>query len=569
MNNHPLTGLVDPEALRRPLLVFLALFAIAALAGAWVVSQLPGRSADELVILALGALYAVVAAVLLLRKPELVEQVSVMTALVLMAVFLHRIASLMFGPMATSPDYSLFRPIYGFLPMVWISSFVLMASRRAIVMSIGFWMVLMLVFLARVVPEWSLFAQREGFYSVLLMLSIGSPMFIVLLSMLMPMQKQMGDPGLSTLEREVKLAAQIDEARQRLEVALVGSRDALFEWNPKAGGQLWFSPRFYDLIGRGMGDFEPTQDSLSDLVHPDDLAKLDELKSVEREGTANVEIRMLTATRGYRYFSVRLVRIGEGRKGSRFGGSVRDVQARRLQEEKTKQSLIETNDFAKSAAHNLNAPIRRMRMLADRSLRLLRSDGPDLAAVEKNLDRIVDNSMQSQEFIDALLDYAAALVPHDEQEVDLNQLFRELLQDMQSRVKRSRAVVDIGNLPTVLGAPEDLKQLFSELVENALQYSPRTPAIQVEAQDFKDAAVISVHDRGIGVPPEHLYGIFEPLMRLHSREEYEGDGLGLAIARLLCGKYGGQIWAESEPDQGTVIRVRLRTPKVRPAGSSA
>lgn len=543
---------------RSILLLVLPLFVATMLAVMLILVDMPGHRGFDFVILTLVALVATGSFWVLLRNPEQVDGVALITVFMISAVFLHRVVSALFGPVATDPDYSLFRPVYAFLPLAWISYFVFLKARDALLVSLAFWLALMAALLIRVVPDWDVFRGREDFHFSLLLLALGSPMFILLLALLPRLQHRPADSSTHTLEREVKLAAQIDEARQRLEVALVGSRDALFDWIPGNGGGIWVAPRFYDLIGRGPGEFTPTPENLIELVHPDDVPELEKLKE-DQLGAASIEIRLLTRTRGYRYFSVRIVRIGSAKKGVRFGGSVRDVHARKVQEERARIAREETNDFAKRAAHNLNAPIRRMRMLAERSLRQVEGESPDPENLAKNLRRIVDNSSQSQEFIDALLDYAGSLVLREEQKVDLNQTISEVLADVQDQLSRRNAVVDVGEMPTVLGDDDDLRQLFHEIMDNALKYSPRTPAIRIESQSFKDAAVISVHDRGIGVPPEHLYGIFEPLMRLHSRDEYAGDGLGLSIARNICKKYNGQIWAESEPDQGTVVRVRLRT----------
>lgn len=557
--NIPQHATYASPAHRNALLVFLPLFALACAGGMWVVAQLPGHSMDELAVLGLGVLGALISFFMLWARSEMVGRICLGTVLLILALILHRMISLLYGPMATDPAYSLFRPIYAFLPLAWISCFVLLQARHALVTSVVFWVALLVTLFARVAPEWSYFAEREGFYGLLLLVVLGSPMCFVLLALLPRVQRQFADSSSLAVEREVKLASQIDDARQRLEVALVGSSDALFEWNLKRGGGLWLSPRFYELIGRSPDDFKPSAENLRELVHPEDLHRVEELK-VGPSGEAGLEVRLLTRTKGYRYFSVRVVRISSGRKGDHLAGSVRDVHARRMEGERIETALSDANEFAKRAAHNLNAPIRRMRLFAERSLRALQGAEPDKGAIAKNLRKIVENSSQSDEFVDALLDYAAALVPHEAAEVELNQVFSDLVVDFEDRIQRSNAVVDVADLPTVVGDAGDLKQLFSELMENALLYSPKTPAIRVDAQRFSDSAVISVHDRGIGIAPEHLYSIFEPLMRLHSREEYVGNGLGLAIARMLSAKYHGQIWVESEPGQGSVFRVRLLTP---------
>ena len=97
-------------------------------------------------------------------------------------------------------------------------------------------------------------------------------------------------------------------------------------------------------------------------------------------------------------------------------------------------------------------------------------------------------------------------------------------------------------------------QLFQNIIGNAIKYrSQETPKIHISATKEKNHYLFSIEDNGIGISPEHLERIFTIFQRLHTQEEYEGTGIGLAIAQKIVNQQGGQIWAESGPEKGTTF----------------
>ena len=125
------------------------------------------------------------------------------------------------------------------------------------------------------------------------------------------------------------------------------------------------------------------------------------------------------------------------------------------------------------------------------------------------------------------------------------------LANLQVAIRDSGAVITHDGLPTARADSSQLVQLFQNLVGNAIKFrGERPPRIRVLAERSEDDWVISVCDSGIGIAPEYHERVFKIFQRLHSREEYAGTGIGLAVCRRIVERHGGRIWVGSEPGQG-------------------
>lgn len=554
----------EPDELRRRiLLLFLPLVVLAIAYGGRIIAGLPGTFASEPALFFLYSLVAAGCFLILAMRPDLTERIALTTAALMGILFLQRITSLVYGPMVDDPAFSLFRPIYAFLPLAYFSFYFLLQARAATLLSVGLWLLVLLVVGLRLGSDWAAFADREGARSLLLYLVVGNPLFIVLLSLVPAMERQLvlARDSVRDLEREVGESAQIAEARRRLAAAVDGSRDVLWELPDVQGGDAWFSPRLLEVTGFEADQVKPGFPGFLDLVHPADARRLVAALNGDGEGRNGIEmeIRLRTRRYGYRWFAVRAV-VSGGEDGVRHAaGSLQDIQQRKLLDEKLLASREAMNVFAHLAAHDLRGPTQRIAMLAERARTLLRQDPPQMDKVNDSMDRIVRNALGAGDLINALLDYAEASRPRREEAVELDAILGHVSQTLAATARERGAVIEVdGSLPRVLGHGGDIVVLFEQLLNNALKFCTGSPRIHVSAELYSDAAVVSVADNGIGIPQDQIFRVFEPMEHLHSQEEYPGHGLGLTIARKIVEKYQGQIWAESMPGKGTVVRVRLR-----------
>jgi light-regulated signal transduction histidine kinase (bacteriophytochrome) len=143
-------------------------------------------------------------------------------------------------------------------------------------------------------------------------------------------------------------------------------------------------------------------------------------------------------------------------------------------------------------------------------------------------------------------------------ETDCNYVLRRTLDDLQYRIRESGAVVAFDNLPSVLGDELQLGMVFQNLISNAIKFHrDDMPRVHVSARSEGNNWIFSVSDNGIGIEKEFLDRIFVMFQRLHTKEEYPGTGIGLAICKKVVERHGGSIWAESEFGKGSTFYFKL------------
>ena len=231
------------------------------------------------------------------------------------------------------------------------------------------------------------------------------------------------------------------------------------------------------------------------------------------------------------------------------------------------RSNRELEQFAAIAAHDLHEPLRKIRTYGD----LLQRDA-DALPTELGRDyvgRMVHAATRMQTLITELLALARLSAPQRMIAIDATALVRAVLVDLEAAITDAGAIVHVGVLPTVMGDPTLLRQLFQNLISNALKFQRVgvTPTIDITTDDDETAVAgtpgfvaLCVKDNGIGFEPRHAQVIFEPLERLHGRTEYAGSGMGLALARRIVERHGGAIRAEGTLGVGSRFCLTLPSP---------
>jgi signal transduction histidine kinase len=211
------------------------------------------------------------------------------------------------------------------------------------------------------------------------------------------------------------------------------------------------------------------------------------------------------------------------------------------------RSNKELEQFAYVASHDLQEPLRKVQAFSDRLAKkyqqVLDDDGKLYIA------RMQDASQRMQVLIQDLLAYSRIRTKGQEFEiVDLNKIVQGVMSDLEVRLEQTQGKVEVSPLPTVNADPLQMRQVFQNLIGNALKFKkPDTPPI---VKIYSEGQTIIIEDNGIGFEQHYAERIFEVFQRLHGRGEYEGTGIGLSIVRKILERHGGSITAQSRPGNG-------------------
>jgi len=221
--------------------------------------------------------------------------------------------------------------------------------------------------------------------------------------------------------------------------------------------------------------------------------------------------------------------------------------------------------FASAVSHDLQEPLRTISIYSELLIKGYR--GRIDAEASALLGFIAKGAEQMQHLLADLLAYTTlgeemsdAIVP-----IYLNSVFQNVIESLKAVIEENSAIVTHGDLPVVRGHAAHFEQLFRNLISNAIKYrGTSSPQIQISAEEISVAGTteprsewrFAVADNGVGINPQHHARVFEAVKRLHGKAS-AGTGMGLAICKRVVERYGGRIWVESQPGQGSTFYFTL------------
>lgn len=236
------------------------------------------------------------------------------------------------------------------------------------------------------------------------------------------------------------------------------------------------------------------------------------------------------------------------------------------------RSNRELQDFASVASHDLQEPLRKISAFAGRLKAkfgdALPQDGQDYLA------RMMNAVERMSGLIEDLLTYSRVTTRAKPfEKLNLSKLVEEVLGDLETRIQQTGGTVEVGPLPAIEADPTQMRQVFQNLIGNALKFRREgvPPVVRVHAEVIESAGVqqvrIVVSDNGIGFDEQYAERIFRVFERLHGREQYEGTGMGLAIVKKIAERHGGTAVAHGVPNEGATFTITL--PVRHPEASGA
>lgn len=229
--------------------------------------------------------------------------------------------------------------------------------------------------------------------------------------------------------------------------------------------------------------------------------------------------------------------------------------ARKIEE--LARSNRELEQFAFVASHDLQEPLRMVaaytQLLGERYRGKLDPDA------DRYISYACEGALRLQSLIQDLLAFSrVGFSGAPCEKVDVNCSLQTALQNLAPAITESDAVIHAGSLPTIWMSRSQLTQVFQNLIGNAIKFrTEERPVIYVQSARVDDEWQFSVSDNGIGIEPAHAEAVFAIFQRLHTRNEYPGNGIGLAICKRIVERFGGRIWLESHPGRGSKFQFAL------------
>jgi PAS domain S-box-containing protein len=356
--------------------------------------------------------------------------------------------------------------------------------------------------------------------------------------------------------------------KDRLLFATEGANLGVWNWNTVTGELIW-SDKCKALFGIPL-DETMSYPRFSDALHPDDRERTDKAvkDALDNHKDYDIEYRSLWPDGSVHWLAAK----GRGYydatgKDVRLEGVVLDISERKRAEEALRRAVAdlkrsneELQQFAYVASHDLQEPLRAVasftQLLSERYKGRLDKNADEFIAFA------VDGAHRMQALINDLLSYSRLETRGKPPEpTDSHDALGQALANLGTAIRESGALVTNDDLPLVKADEGQLVQLFQNLVGNAIKFrGQEPPRVHVSAVSQGREWLFSVRDNGIGIAKEYHERIFSIFQRLHSREEYPGTGIGLALCKRIVERHGGTIRVESGPGSGSTFFFTLPKP---------
>ncbi len=328
----------------------------------------------------------------------------------------------------------------------------------------------------------------------------------------------------------------------------------------------YFNKTWLDFTGKNFTELAGT--GWLKCVHADDLKVFDQVEhKLRKRESYSCEYRLCRADGVYRsVFEIGTPRILPDGVFAGYMGSCIDItDTKSAQNELASRAkeLMRSNEeleqFAYVASHDLQEPLRMIISYVQLIQRNIEQN--NTARVAEFMNYVLDGTGRMQALINDLLQFSRVTrkgIPF--KEVDMNEVLKIAVGHLTARIAEHKARVIIADMPVVTGDNFQLIRLFQNLIDNAIKFkAPQNePRIEISVKERGEDYLFSVSDNGIGIQDKFYNRIFVIFQRLHTRDEYEGTGIGLAVCKKIVERHGGEIWVESEVGKGSTFYFTIK-----------
>ncbi|QEW08056.1 ATP-binding protein [Nitrincola iocasae] len=334
-------------------------------------------------------------------------------------------------------------------------------------------------------------------------------------------------------------------------------------------GSLWWSDIIFEIFGQNPQIFEPSVESFSAAVHPEDRdAVMASTKAAEKLGVHDIQHRIIRPDGSVRWVHERArVELDDAGQPARLIGSVHDITAQKQHEEAIRRqadalqtSNEELEQFAYIASHDLRQPLRMITSFSQIIDKKLGVDCSD--EIREYLGYVTEGGQRLDDMLQSLLEYSRVGRGGEPAHwCALRTLLDEALVYLGPEVRKHDASISVeGDWPSIWMSRNEGVRLFQNLIANAIKFHAQgqPPVIAIKGRCLERVWEATICDQGIGIEPEQVGCIFKVFRRLNPRSSFVGEGIGLSVCRKIVQRHGGEIHASSEGlGKGTCIRFSL------------
>lgn len=371
-------------------------------------------------------------------------------------------------------------------------------------------------------------------------------------------------------------------SNDRFEKSTAATNDAIWDWDLEKKS-LYRGEGFYKLFGYKLPNYTYSSNAsilslIKSRVQPDEanevINSLVEIINNPNQDIWKKEYWYKKADGNYAYIANNgvIIRNEEG-KAIRIVGALQDLTKRKEQEDalrvlnkklqvQTKELLKsnqELEQFAYIASHDLQEPLRMVTSFLTQLEKKYYNELDDKG--KQYIEFAVDGAHRMRNIILDILEYSKIGKIEDENEtIDLNKIMNEVCKMNAQKIQETKATIQYNNLPKITAPKSPLIQIMHNLIGNALKYQKENnqPIIKIKVTEHEKNWHFKIKDNGIGIEEEYLNKIFVIFQRLHTKNEYSGNGMGLAIVKKLIENLNGKIWVKSQPNKGSTFYFTLQ-----------
>ena len=360
----------------------------------------------------------------------------------------------------------------------------------------------------------------------------------------------------------LKAEKSIRESKEKLEMALENARIGTWELEIPSR-RLKLDERMEMMFGKEPGKYDYTFDDFEESIHEEDLLHVrDEFSHSLNEGKPLETIyRIKNKNNGISYIRSKALVEKDG-KGTpvKMSGVCFDITDMQKGIEKTlfelneelRRSNRELEQFAYVASHDLQEPLRMIssftQLLAQRYRDKLDQDANEF------IQFAVDGAVRMQFLINDLLEYSRIETRGKKfSPINMQSVLIQVTKNINLMIRDSKAIITNDELPEIVADENQMVQLLQNLFINSIKFCDKSPHIHISSEEQPDGYLFSIKDNGIGIESRYHEKIFQIFQRLHSRDDYGGTGIGLAICKRIVEGHGGKIWVNSDKGKGSVF----------------